>query len=570
MTISRILTELVRQGAVAAGHADSPVPLEPAVPCQNPDHGDYQSNFAFRLGKSLRTNPRAVAERLATSLPDHPAVARVDVAGPGFLNIRLDDAWLAAQLADQAEAVAHGYPQEQGTVVIDFSAPNVAKRMHVGHLRSTVIGSALVGLYRFAGYTVVGDNHIGDWGTPFGKLIVAWHLWADADAFAADPIAELERIYVRFSKEATEEQQDAARAETAKLQAGDPDNRALWERFVAASMTEYQTVYDRLGISFEETLGESAYQDALGPLVDQLLAAGVAKESDGAIVVPFSPEDGKGLGKSPLIVRKVDGAHLYGTTDLATVRYRIDRWAPARIVYVTDTRQQLHFRQFFTAARKMGWVDDTTLLHVWFGLMSLPEGAMSSRKGNVIHLVDLLDEAASRARVLVDAKSPELPDDERAAIAEAVGCGAVRYADLSQNPQSNVAFDWDKAMAMDGNTAPFLMYGYARCRSLQRKGGVTDPKLGPAVLEHALERALAVQLARFPEAVQLALSTHRPNLLCDYLYQSAQAFNRFYHEHPVLDAEPAVRESRLALVEATARVLRDGMQILGLTPLERM
>ena len=570
MTISRILTELVRQGAEAAGHADSPVPLEPAVPCQNPDHGDYQSNFAFRLGKSLRTNPRAVAEQLAGALPEHPAIADVTVAGPGFLNFKLSDDWLAAHLASQVETPGHGLPQQTGTVVIDYSAPNVAKRMHVGHLRSTVIGSALVGLYRFAGYTVVGDNHIGDWGTQFGKLIVAWHAWADEEAFAVDAIAELERIYVRFSQEATDEQQDEARAETAKLQAGDPANRALWQRFVSASLEEYQTVYDRLNISFEETLGESAYQDALAPLVDELVAAGVAVESEGAIVVPFTPDDGKGLGKAPLIIRKRDGAHLYGTTDLATVRYRIDRWQPVRIVYVTDTRQQLHFRQFFTAARKMGWVDDTPLLHVWFGLMSLPEGAMSSRKGNVIHLVALLDEAASRARALVDEKSPQLPEEQRAAIAEAVGCGAVRYADLSQNPQSNVVFDWDKAMAMDGNTAPFLMYSFARCRSLQAKGGVTEPTVGVASPDHRLEGALVRQLVRFPEAVELALGTHRPNLLCDYLYQTAQAFNRFYYELPVLDAEPEVRASRLSLVEATARVLRDGMRILGLTPLERM
>ena len=570
MTISQILTELVREGAVAAGHADSPVPLEPAVPCQNPEHGDYQSNFAFRLGKSLRTNPRTVAEQLAAALPSHPAISDVTVAGPGFLNFRLAEAWLGAQLAEQVAAPSHGTAQQEGTVVIDYSAPNVAKRMHVGHLRSTVIGAALVGLYRFAGYTVVGDNHIGDWGTQFGKLIVAWHAWVDEAAFAEDPIAELERIYVRFSQEATDEQQDQARAETAKLQAGDADNRALWQRFVAASLEEYQAVYDRFGISFEETLGESAYQDALAPLVDELLSAGVAVESEGAIVVPFVPEDGKGLGKAPLIIRKRDGAFLYGTTDLATVRYRMDRWKPARIVYVTDTRQQLHFRQFFTVCKKMGWVEDTPLLHIWFGLMSLPEGAMSSRKGNVIHLVALLDEAARRARALVDEKSPQLSEGERAAIAEAVGCGAVRYADLSQNPQSNVVFDWDKAMAMDGNTAPFLMYSFARCRSLQAKGGITDPDVGAAQLDHRLERALAVQLLRFPEAVELALQTHRPNLLCDYLYQTAQAFNRFYYELPVLDAEPEVRESRLSLVEATARVLRDGMGILGLTPLDRM
>lgn len=571
-TVSRVLTELVEAATAAAGHGSEPA--EPAVPTANAAHGDYQSNHAFRLAKARKANPRALAEAIRAAMPAHPAVAKVEVAGPGFLNFFLNDEWLARTLVAHAEDPRGAVPQlgEGSTVVIDYSSPNVAKRMHVGHMRSTIIGNALYRLHAAAGYTVVGDNHIGDWGTQFGKLIVAWRSWLDQEAYEADPIGELERIYVLFGERAKDDPalEAAARAETAKLQQGDPENGALWRQFIEVSLREFDTVYARLGVRFDETLGESAYNDALPALVDELLAAGVAEVSDGAVVVKFGEADGKGLADTLLIVRKADGAFLYGTTDLATVRYRIQRWSPRRIVYVTDTRQQLHFKQFFAVSRKMGWTGPE-LVHTWFGMLKLPEGLMSTRKGNVIRLVDLLDEAVRRARAVVDEKSPELPDEQRAAIAEAVGVGAVRYADLSQNPQSDVTFDWDRMLSLEGNTAPYLMYSYARCRSIQRKGGIGAPGVDALAVSHPFERELVTALLRTPELVISALETSRPNLLCDHLFQVANVFNRFYYEVPVLAAETeALKRSRLALVEASARVLARGMDLLGVSAIDRM
>ncbi len=535
-------------------------------------HGDYQSNLALRLAKPLRTNPRALGQKLADALPDHPAVASIEVAGPGFVNLTLSDAWLGEQVAELAADPHLGVLQREGTVVIDYSSPNVAKRMHVGHLRSTVIGAALDRMYRYAGHRVIADNHIGDWGTQFGKLIVAWRAWLDEAAFAEDPVGELQRLYVKFARacEQAPELEDQARAETARLQAGDAENLALWKRFIQVSLEDFERIYSRMDISFDEVLGESAYNDMLGPIVDTLLETGVAEQSEGAVILPFAAEDGKGLEDTPFLIRKRDGAFLYATTDIATLRYRLDTWSPTRIVYVTDTRQQLHFRQLFACVAKLGWVEPKQLEHVWFGLLSLPGGAMSTRKGNVINLEDVLDEAVRRARQVVDEKSPQIPEAERAAVAEAVGIGSVRYADLSQNPQSNVTFDWERMLSLDGNTAPFLLYSYARGRSIQRKGGVTEPVVGTAAPEHALERELVLALLRFGESFDSALRSSRPNLLCDYLFNLATRFNRFYFELNVLQAEPADRERRLSLVEATARVLSTGMSLLGVRTLERM
>ena len=571
-TVVQTLTQLV-SSAVDSLTNDDTVVVEPVSRTQDAANGDYQSNQAFRLAKILRNSPRNIAEQIREALPAHPAVAGVDVAGPGFLNFRLDDTWIGEMVAEQAidpllscEAVG-----ESKTVVIDFSSPNVAKRMHVGHLRSTVIGAALYKLHAFVGYTVIGDNHIGDWGTQFGKLMVAWREWRDEDALEADPIGELQRIYTLFAQEAESNASlvDRAREETAKLQAGDPENLALWERFIALSMQEFNQVYDRMGIRFDVTLGESFYRDHLVELVDQLVERGLATEDEGAIVMRFTEEDGKNLSKTPMLVRKRDGAALYATTDLATIRHREATWNPARILYVTDARQQHHFKQLFAGARKAGMTEGE-LVHVWFGMLVLASGAMSTRQGNVINLVDLLNESARRARLVVDEKSPDLDDTERAAIAEAVGVGAVKYADLSQNPQSQVTFEWDRMLSMEGNTAPFLMYSYARCRSIQRKGEVLEPVVQAATLTLSEERDLALHLLRFPEAITAALDSYRPNLLCDYLFGLASTFNRFYYAAPVLKAEGATREARLSLVEATARVLAAGFSIVGLRPLERM
>lgn len=562
-----MIPELLRAATAAVAHAADPdFPDEPVAPTADPRFGDYQWNFAFRLARARKQNPRALAEALAPQLV-HPGVRKVEVAGPGFINLHLDDAWLCRTVAEAVTDPTAGVPQEGAgrTVVVDFSSPNVAKRMHIGHMRSTHIGHALYRLHAAAGWKVVGDNHIGDWGTQFGKLIVAWRNWRDPAAYADDAIGELERLYVLFGEraEADPTLADQARAETAKLQRGDPENTALWKEFIAVSMREFEAVYRRMGVSFDVVLGESFYRDATGSVVDELLRDGVAEHSEGAVIVRFAEP---ALKDHPMVIQKRDGASNYATTDLAAMRYRVATWDPDRILIVTDMRQQLHFQQLFAVARR--WKVRAELVHAWFGMLVLPEGAMSTRKGNVIRLVDLFDEAVARARRVVDQKSPELPEADRAAIAEAVGVGAVRYADLSQNPQTNVTFDWDRMLSLDGNTAPYLLYSHARCTSLLARAGEA-PDLGALAVGHPLERELVLALARYPEAVVAALRGYRPNVLADHLFDVANRVNRFYHELPVLQGGEA-RAARLALIEAARRVLRHGMEVLGLRVLDRM
>lgn len=572
-----MIPELLHEVLQAAAQTIAPdAQADALIPTANPLHGDYQWNFAFRMAKPLRSNPRALAEKLLPLL-QHPGIRKAEVAGPGFINLFLEDGWLAQQVGRQVESPHLGVAQSGAnkTVIIDFSSPNVAKRMHIGHMRSTHIGHALYRMHRAAGWKVIGDNHIGDWGTQFGKLIVAWHLWLDPAAYAEDAIGELERLYVHFgnvTKVAPEDGEekkaqatallDRARAETVKLQQGDPENTELWKQFLAVSMAEFQAVYQRMGVTFDETLGESAYANRTDGVIQELVREGLAEESQGALIVRFSEPE---LKDHPAIIRKKDGGVNYATTDLACMRYRCERWKPERILIVTDMRQQLHFQQLFAVARR--WKLEPELVHSWFGMLVLPEGAMSTRKGNVIRLVDLLDEAVSRARRVVDEKSPNLPEEERAQIAEAVGVSAVRYADLSQHPQTNVTFDWDRMLSFDGNTAPYLLYSYARCASLLAKAEET-PELGAMVIGHPLERELILAILRSPEALAGALRSYRPNLLADHLFDLANRLNRFYHDLPVLRGED--RASRLAMVEATRRVLRQGLEILGLFVVERM
>ncbi len=538
-TVAQHLTALVRTAAVAAGHTDAPVPLDPCVPTNNPDHGDYQSNFAFRLGKALRTNPRQVATDIVAKVPNDPAVAEATVAGPGFINFRLDDAWLAADVGARATDPRLGAdrPGEGRTVVIDYSSPNIAKRMHVGHIRSTLIGAALVRLYRFAGWTVVGDNHIGDWGTQFGALMVGWRRWRDDPAYAEDPVGELQRLYqaYRAAEESDPELAELARAETAKLQSGDPENLGLWQQFVDVSMEEFNGVYARLGIEFDVMHGESFYRERLQPLIDELLERGIAERSEGAVVVPFTAEDGKGLADSPLLIRKSDGAALYGTTDLATIEHRANTWSPELVLYMVDTRQQQHFKQIFAAANKMG-LTHAKLVHAWFGMLKFPGGAIAAtRKGGGVNLVDVLDSARDKAFAVVTEKNPDLPKDERMTIAEAVGVGAISYFDLSQNPQSDITFDWERVLALDSGSAVYLMYQHARLRRILDKSGLAGqvPPGTPRVA-HPSERTMAVLVARTPEVVANAASALRPNLLAEHLESLATAVGPFYRDCPVL------------------------------------
>ncbi|MBN1669851.1 MAG: arginine--tRNA ligase [Kiritimatiellae bacterium] len=572
MTITELLTDAARVAFGAAFGLDATALGKVVVVASGADRfGDYQCNAALALAKTLRQPPREVAERAASETKWPDAVDRVEIAGAGFLNFHLRDAWLAARIEEMAADARLGVPVPGAghTIVMDYSSPNVAKPMHIGHIRSTIIGHALDRLHRFLGYRVIADNHVGDWGTQFGILIMGYRHFAEKDALKDSPVDELERVYVKSYERSAGDPTwlDQCRHELVKLQAGNAENRALWEEFVKLSLREFERIYARLGVTFDLVRGESHYNERLPGVVERLRQMGLAEESEGAQVVFLDDE------KLPVcIIRKSDGAFNYATTDLATVCSRVAEFKPDRIVYVTDERQQLHFRQVFAICRKMGIAVD--LQHVWFGLMRLPEGTFSTREGNVIKLERLLDEAEARALAIVREASPEMDPAQQAAVARAVGIGAVKYSDLSQNPQSTVTFTWKKALSLDGNSAPYLQYACARIASVEDKYHERFPagELGAHAVRFSepVERALALKLVRFPETLMLAARSYKPSVIADYLYDLAQTYSSFYQNVPFLKAPDGVRESRVRLCGVIARTLRQGLALLGIEAPERI
>jgi len=540
----------------------------------DPKFGDYQANGCMGLAKALKKNPRELAHQVSAKVVLSPVAGEPEVAGPGFLNVRLNDAWIAETLqeliADDRLGIEPISPAK--TIVIDYSSPNVAKPMHVGHIRSTVIGESLARILTAVGHRVIRDNHLGDWGSQFGMILWGWKNHRDESAFAADPVHELSRLYRLAQekiKEGAEGVEEATRAETAKLHAGDAENRALWTRFMPECLKALHAVYDRLGVRFDHELGESFYDPMLASVVADLEQKGLAVESDGALVVFV-----EGI-KAPFIVRKRDGAYNYATTDLATIKYRVDTWNADESLYVVDSRQADHFKQLFAVARKWGY-NRIELEHVAFGsILGKDRRPFKTRAGDVVGLESLLDEAASEARKVVDENSPHLDEPERARVAQAVGLGAIKYADLSQNRLSDYVFDWQKMLAMNGNTGAYLQYAYARIRSIFRKGEITPDSIRQArpaiLLSNPAERALGLRILRLSETLQLAAQEHKANVLTDYLFDLANAFSSFFEECPVLKAEsPERRDSRLALCDLTARTLKFGLELLGIDVVERM
>ena len=551
---------------------DAPPMLRPA---KDAAHGDYQVDGLMALAKKLGRAPRDLAAPVAERLARVEGIARAEVAGPGFVNLTLDLGWLGARLGDAlADSARDGVPPAERTqrVVVDFSAPNIAKEMHVGHLRSTILGDALCRLLRFLGHEVTGDNHLGDWGTQFGLLIVGTRRFGDPAALERDPLAELERVYKLANAEAERDTTfaDEARAELAKLQSGNIENRRHWERFVAISREALDRIYARLDVRFDVCLGESAYEHMLPGVIELLLERGVAREDQGALCVFF--EDEPGLGKSPFLVRKRDGAFLYATTDIATVLHRRDTFHADRALYVVDQRQALHFRQLFATVRKLGI--EMALEHIAFGSILGADGKpLKTRDGKVIKLGALLDEAEERAAERIRAEGIAQDADSVAALARVVGIGAVKYADLSQNRLSDYRFEWDKLLSFKGNAGPYLQYAHARIRAIFRKGEI-DPERDLAgaipVPAHPAEIVLAKALARFPDVVHQATDTSQPHLVCEHLYALARDFSVFYEECPVLKAEGDARQSRLAFAWLVARQLARGLDLLGIHAPERM
>jgi len=569
------LIEQRLQSAVAAVLPDADLTQVLVRPCPDPKFGDYQANAVMSLAKARRLNPRQLAVDVVTRLDVADWCEPVAVAGPGFLNFRLRPAAVAncleAALRRERPFIRPASPAR--TVVVDFSSPNVAKPMHVGHIRSTVLGECLARTLRCLGHRVVTDNHLGDWGTQFGKLIVGWKEALDATALESDPIAEMERLYKQINAEcdAKPARLEQVRQELVRLQGGDPENLAIWRKMIALSQSQFDTVYARLGAKFDVTLGESFYNAQLKGVVEDLVARGIARLSEGAQVVFF--DDVPELKGNPAIVQKSDGAANYTTTDLATLAYRLATWQPQEIVYVTDGRQQLHFRQLFEIFRR--WRPDAgvRLAHVWFGSILGEDGKpFKTRSGEVIRLSDLLDEAEERALRVVAEKNPDLPAAEQREIARVVGVGAVKYQDLLSNRQSDYVFSWDKMLALSGNTAPYLQYAYTRIRSIFRKGEVDEAALAAAriTLEAPAETRLARHLLNFGFVVEMVADEYRPNYLCNHLYELAGYFTSFYEACPVLKAEGAQRTSRLALCALTAAVLKQGLELLGIETVERM
>lgn len=569
LRIEKYIEEILKNAIEKAFPNKELKPIEITI-ATNEKFGDFQSNFAMMNSKIIGGNPRKIAENLVNNIPENNIIEKLEIAGPGFINIFLKNSYVSEYVRKMTtEKYQFAELNTDGDIIIDYSSPNIAKRMHIGHLRSTIIGDSVKRLCNFLGYHTVADNHIGDWGTQFGKLIVGYHKWLDKDAYQKNPIEELERVYVEFTKESEKnpELEDIAREELKKLQDGDEENYKLWQEFIKVSLEEYNKLYKRMDVHFDTYYGESFYHPIMPKVIDELVEKGLAVEDQGAKVVFFDEKE----NLHPCIVQKKDGAFLYSTSDIATIKFRKENYNVNKIIYLTDERQQDHFKQFFKITEMLGW--DIEKVHIWFGIMRFADGVFSTRKGNVIRLEQLLDEGKKKALEIIEEKNPSLSNEEKDNIAEIVGIGAIKYADLSQNRQSPIIFEWDKILSFEGNTAPYLQYSYARIQSILRKAG----ELGKALAENKEiqiidknERVLSTYLTLFPTMALKAGEAYKPNLLTDYLFELAKKFNTFYNSCPILNQEDNILYSRLLLIDRVAKTLKEGLNLLGIKTVNRM
>nr|WP_314483982.1 arginine--tRNA ligase [uncultured Kingella sp.] len=567
MNLSQTLSNQIQAAFATAGIADSSIILQPA---KNAEFGDFQINGVMGAAKKLKQNPRELAQKVADELSGKGAFASAEVAGAGFVNLRLSPEFLANQLSGSLKTTPPAQPQ---TVVIDYSSPNLAKEMHVGHLRSSIIGDSIARVLEHLGHRVIRQNHVGDWGTQFGMLVA--YLVEQQKDNAAFELSDLEQFYraakVRFDEDPTFA--DTAREYVVKLQGGDETVLALWRQFVETSLQHAEHVYQMLGLKLQraDVAGESSYNDDLPVVVEELSQKGLAVESDGAKVVfldEFKNKDGE---PAAFIVQKQGGGFLYSTTDLATMRHRVNNLRATRLLYVVDTRQDLHFKQLFTTSRKAGWLpENVSAEFIGFGtMMGKDNKPFKTRSGDTVKLVDLLDEAVERATRLVREKNPELSDEQAAHIGRVVGIGAVKYADLSKNRTSDYVFDWDNMLSFEGNTAPYLQYAYTRVQSVFRRAGEWNESAA-LQLNEPLEQQLAVELLKFEDVLSSVAETCFPHYLAAYLYQLATLFSRFYEACPILKAEGAARDTRLQLAKLTGETLKTGLALLGIDVLDVM
>ena len=577
MNIQALLSEKVSQAMIAAG---APADCEPQVrQSAKVQFGDYQANGMMAVAKKLGMAPRQLAEQVLTHLDLNGIASKVEIAGPGFINIFLDPAFLAqhVQQALASDRLGVTQPTKQ-TVVVDYSAPNVAKEMHVGHLRSTIIGDAAVRTLEFLGHNVIRANHVGDWGTQFGMLI-AWLEKQQQENAGEMALADLEGFYRDAKKHYDEDEAFAERARSyvVKLQGGDEYFREMWRKLVDITMSQNQLTYDRLNVTLtrDDVMGESLYNPMLPGIVADLKAKGLAVESEGATVVfldEYKNKEGEPMG---VIIQKKDGGYLYTTTDIACAKYRYETLHADRALYYIDSRQHQHLMQAWTIVRKAGYVPDSVPLeHHMFGMMLGKDGKpFKTRAGGTVKLADLLDEALERARRLVAEKNPDMPADELEKLANAVGIGAVKYADLSKNRTTDYIFDWDNMLAFEGNTAPYMQYAYTRVLSVFRKADIDESALANAqvVISEDREAQLAARLLQFEETLTVVAREGTPHVMCAYLYDVAGLFSGFYEHCPILSAEnEEIRNSRLKLAQLTAKTLKLGLDTLGIETVERM
>ena len=538
-------------------------------PCADPRHGHFQTHLPMVAGKQTGTNPREIAARLASECTPPPNWAAPEVAGSGFVNYRANPSAVALAIDKLRQDPSLGVQPTTNpeTIAIDFSSPNIAKAMHVGHIRSTLLGDSLSRLLTRCGHRVIRINHLGDWGTQFGKLLLAYRSAGRPPLDPTQSIEQLETFYKKGHEEAESDpkKMDLARAELAALQSGEAERTKDWKHFCERSSDHFHEVYRRLNVTFDLEKGESTYQGELAGIVQELLKLGIAENSQGAVVVQ-NPK----ISEEPFLIRKSDGAFLYGTTDLAALVSRIRELKVQRIIYVTDGRQQLHFQWLFDTAKR--WGKTVRLEHVWFGTILGPDRKpLKSRDGTPIKLIDLLAEAKDRAKQILLEKRPDLKGSALEEKAELLGIASLKYADQMPGRNLDYVFTWEKLLAFDGNTAPYILNAYVRSRSILRKAGATAPPIHPIILEEPAEEEISRQLLRFGDVVELATSDRKPHHLCGYLFETAGMFHRFFEACPVLQAKsPALHQSRLTLTSLTGDILRDGLQLLGIPTLEEM